>query len=478
MKRSSQVLCRQLLSVLLILALTEGQESAVQERSPSQTTQDTFEDFVIMSKVNAPGVRSTRTLGSPAQQQNSSSVGKFQGSNDTDQRGSENTEPIRTLNTKLGLHSKAGPLKDVFPSHASIRVDAQESLNTSALGTEKVQNLSNDTSNVEVSTGFRMPPFRTELQPSEITGTLGDPSLTTPELSSHHAIILRELHQDLNVSSPSDTPLGLTSTELVKSSAIVPQGSTETPTLSVSPITPLVVSSSASLSPSSAMENRSTDKSAKETAPVKNESMSVYAPPTEETTNVSLSTLETDSKVNTTVMGTVMTSWSSSVVPLNGSYPSTPESASMATGNFQNRQVPAVTKGPRLAGNHSHVSEVEKPHSRATICLSKVDIVWIILAISVPVSSCSVLLTVCCMRRKKKTSNQENNLSYWNNAITMDYFNRHAVELPREIQSLETAEEQEHCSPPNGDYIESGMVLVNPFCQETLFTNRSQASEI
>ncbi|POI21729.1 hypothetical protein CIB84_014523 [Bambusicola thoracicus] len=44
------------------------------------------------------------------------------------------------------------------------------------------------------------------------------------------------------------------------------------------------------------------------------------------------------------------------------------------------------------------------------------------------------------MRRKKKTSNPENNLSYWNNAITMDYFNRHAVELPREIQSLETSE--------------------------------------
>ena len=52
----------------------------------------------------------------------------------------------------------------------------------------------------------------------------------------------------------------------------------------------------------------------------------------------------------------------------------------------------------------------------------------------------AVLLTVCCMRRKKKSSSQENNLSYWNNAITMDYFNRHAVELPREITSLDNAE--------------------------------------
>lgn len=50
----------------------------------------------------------------------------------------------------------------------------------------------------------------------------------------------------------------------------------------------------------------------------------------------------------------------------------------------------------------------------------------------------AVLLTVCCMRRKKKSSSQENNLSYWNNAITMDYFSRHAVELPREIHTLES----------------------------------------
>ena len=54
--------------------------------------------------------------------------------------------------------------------------------------------------------------------------------------------------------------------------------------------------------------------------------------------------------------------------------------------------------------------------------------------------SAAVLLTVCCLRRKKKPANPENSLSYWNNAITMDYFSKHAVELPREIQSLETSE--------------------------------------
>uniref|UniRef100_A0A8C3W1Q8 Transmembrane protein 108 n=1 Tax=Catagonus wagneri TaxID=51154 RepID=A0A8C3W1Q8_9CETA len=92
----------------------------------------------------------------------------------------------------------------------------------------------------------------------------------------------------------------------------------------------------------------------------------------------------------------------------------------------------------------------------------------------------TVLLTVCCLRRKKKPANPENSLSYWNNAITMDYFSKHAVELPREIQSLETSEDQlsEPRSPANGDYRDTGMVLVNPFCQETLFVENDQVSEI
>ncbi|XP_063306736.1 transmembrane protein 108 [Pelobates fuscus] len=154
---------------------------------------------------------------------------------------------------------------------------------------------------------------------------------------------------------------------------------------------------------------------------------------------------------------------------------------STATGNFLNRLVPAGTWKPGVPGNISHVTEEDsQPQHRETICLSKVDIAWIFLAISVPISSCSVLLTVCCMRRKKKASNPENNLSYWNNAITMDYFNKHAVELPRDIQSLETSEDHlsEPRSPANGDYRSSGMVLVNPFCQETLFSGHDQVSEI
>ncbi|XP_073686871.1 uncharacterized protein tmem108 isoform X2 [Garra rufa] len=115
------------------------------------------------------------------------------------------------------------------------------------------------------------------------------------------------------------------------------------------------------------------------------------------------------------------------------------EAPSTASGSFMNRQVPPTTQGPWGSGNQSGPA-LGSPHEKNTICLDKMDIVWLVLAISVPVSSCSVLLTVCCMRKKKKSSTQENNLSYWNDAITMDYFTRHAVELPREIQSLETEE--------------------------------------
>lgn len=39
-------------------------------------------------------------------------------------------------------------------------------------------------------------------------------------------------------------------------------------------------------------------------------------------------------------------------------------------------------------------------------------------------------------------------------------------------------QEQETCLPPNGDYSDSGVVLVNPFCQETLFINREKACDI
>lgn len=83
--------------------------------------------------------------------------------------------------------------------------------------------------------------------------------------------------------------------------------------------------------------------------------------------------------------------------------------------------------------SQAHLEADIRPLAVPAPCLSPASsLTWTV--------STAVLLTVCCLRRKKKTANPENNLSYWNNAITMDYFNKHAVELPREIQSLETSE--------------------------------------
>ncbi|XP_059509749.1 uncharacterized protein tmem108 isoform X3 [Stegostoma tigrinum] len=183
-------------------------------------------------------------------------------------------------------------------------------------------------------------------------------------------------------------------------------------------------------------------------------------------TSISMTTfsmMKSDSLSNSVILSTMSTPGISSILS---------ESETTAAGNSLNRIVPAETRGPEISSNISQVTEVDE-QEKDSICLSKIDIAWIILAISVPVSSCSVLLTVCCMQKKRKPSNPENNLSYWNNTITMDYFNRHAVELPREIQFFETSEDHqsEPQSPLNGDYVDTGMVLVNPFCQETVFSS-------
>lgn len=63
------------------------------------------------------------------------------------------------------------------------------------------------------------------------------------------------------------------------------------------------------------------------------------------------------------------------------------EPPSTASGNFLNRLFPATTADPWGPGNGSSPT-LDSPLSSATICLSKIDIVWIVLAISVPVSSC------------------------------------------------------------------------------------------
>ncbi|XP_041101148.1 transmembrane protein 108 isoform X2 [Polyodon spathula] len=460
MKKSSQVLYRQLLNVLLILALTEELISAVQElyqgpiKDPSVTT----------AMLNRSRAHSSSIPGSSVWQQNSSTEENIQGYYATELSDSGAIEPTLTTNL-VGNKLTTDPLQGI----SSTREDVHESHYTS---TSNAEHLKEKMPKLDIQgpTGSPQPYVTTELQPSSSIRMLVSHSLASPDRSGIHAVALRELPQIFNVSIAN----GLTSAGQDGSSEVIPLVLLET--VSVPFDSP---SDNDVLTLSSSLTDQLSGKSLIFATPTWNEPPSSQWPqsPSKEQANISLTTLESDTQANTTFNGSIMSTDLDDMVSLNGTFASTTESASTATGNFLNRQVPAVTKGPGLPGNLSHVTEVDKPHQRASICLSKVDIVWIILAISVPVSSC-FLLTVCCMRRKKKTSNPENNLSYWNNAITMDYFNRHAVELPREITSLETAEDQEPCSPPNGDYTESGMVLVNPFCQDTLFTNTEQVSEI
>ncbi|KAI3355379.1 hypothetical protein L3Q82_018223, partial [Scortum barcoo] len=287
---------------------------------------------------------------------------------------------------------------------------------------------------------------------------LREPAGGAPELPAHHTITLREVHA---VNEPPTQQLSLSTLAPVKSQL---ENLTSTGPTAILSTEPSVNTQNPTITPNNHSATNETT--------------------TEEghgTENALLGHL----KGNITAYGGLLSN-SSAVedVPARGNSSESPstgsgnssEPLSTGSGNYLIRQVPATTQDPWTPGNSSGPT-VDSPLSRMTICLSRMDIVWIVLAISVPVSSCSVLLTVCCMRRKKKSSSQENNLSYWNNAITMDYFSRHAVELPREIHTLES-EEHDTCLPPNGDYSGSSVVLVNPFCQETLFINRDKASAI
>ncbi|KFQ44071.1 Transmembrane protein 108, partial [Nestor notabilis] len=92
-----------------------------------------------------------------------------------------------------------------------------------------------------------------------------------------------------------------------------------------------------------------------------------------------------------TVTNVTLLSTALSAAPATRLSSSISTAGSTATGNFLNRLVPAGTWKPGVQGNISHVTEGDKPQHRATICLSKMDIAWIILAISVPISSCCKL---------------------------------------------------------------------------------------
>ncbi|XP_035270434.1 transmembrane protein 108 isoform X1 [Anguilla anguilla] len=535
MKRSLQVLRYRLLSVLVILAAPAGLLSSAQELYPSRTPQESISmvkqspspafplDLVAWEEGSSSGTLDTRgshlltgsiqptvafvASSSPYTSADEATPAHSNHSMDTDTATPVNAaisfnydEPGNRLTSSPGRSESTGPSLSPLPIPREGRGDAPETVQTEipdAAWTAPIEE-----SNAEEPTDSSRPYITTELQPSSsfpslfssssfasLDLMLNEPAETTPKLAPPHAITLRELR--------SSSPEGPTSPQLGEEETLKGPNMPYSPPASIPPASspPSAFPSlgSALMYPTAVTERDPTALSTTDSvgAPINATGSDVPSYTTDSLGNATdllsnatdlLSSNTTDSLTNASHTlqsseGNVTdehSGFSSSSVG-NGS--STTEPASTATGNFLNRLVTATTPGPHGPSNHS--DPVLGPrHPHATICLGKMDIVWIVLAISIPVSSCSVLLTVCCMKRKKKTSSQENNLSYWNNTITMDYFNRHAVELPREIQSLETAEEQETSLPPNGDYNESGMVLVNPFCQETLFINRDKASNI
>ncbi|XP_064410171.1 transmembrane protein 108 [Latimeria chalumnae] len=491
---------RVLTGVLLILALTEELISAVQELSPSLSSQDHLAHFPTPAMV-MPTTYPTRVPGTSLWHRSSNTDGKLlqtlQGlrtAKPPDTGITISTTPVTQtdlLHLKKSIEKTTSTAKPQNPanSHHSTSEGKYPSHNHTTLHSDPLHSKGKlfqfHKGNATAST---QPYQNTELQSSFSTKAppVIHPPHSNANLSLVHNITVLANPKDSNATRHSSTFQGLKEAEQVNGSQ---EGRSQTPVFSASLTGPETVTVPFKTASHSAQDTGSKNYSMVNVKPgtnfsfvTNNETNPVSAYSFHTTTKITVSSVTNGAireHLYTTVGSTIF--WNR-VLPSasTGASTSSLEPGSTATGNFLNRLVPPGTRGPGVQGNISHVTEVDKPQHRATICLSKVDLAWIILAISVPVSSCSVLLTVCCMRRKKKTSNPENNLSYWNNAITMDYFNRHAVELPREIQSLETSEDHlsESRSPPNGDYVESGMVLVNPFCQETLFARTDQVSEI
>ncbi|XP_036377244.1 transmembrane protein 108-like [Megalops cyprinoides] len=502
-----------LTGVLAILAVPAGLLSSAEELYPSQTPQESSSmpqrsqppasslDPVSWDEGSSSGIWDTRAIrstaafgltGSSRTSDNSvhsaqpSISSRTEASSWAPSAGSVSADAESSGRTALDL-SSARPVTEPAPSTGVVwstgppseRGDTPESLHT-------LQTAPFEEPRLEEPTDSSGPFYTSELHlltssssaldraPSEPAGTMPD------ELAPPHPITLREAHP------PERTPQ---------------QGGGDGTPETLPSVTASPAATPPSTSPSFSSTPTDCSTMAETVASTPGTTDGAGAPPANTTDTLSCATHAFSSEGNSTHFPTVegnatdpvgsevnstdpypgpdgsMAAMPRGGQPLQANGSSTTQPPSTATGNFLNRLVPAATRGPRGPSNHSGPA-LDPSHPHASICLGKMDIVWIVLAISVPVSSCSVLLTVCCMKRKKRASSQENNLSYWNNTITMDYFNRHAVELPREIQSLETAEEQETCLPPNGDYPDSGMVLVNPFCQETLFINTDKASDI
>ncbi|XP_007899041.1 uncharacterized protein tmem108 isoform X2 [Callorhinchus milii] len=496
MKRSSRVLYRQLLSVLLILALTEELISAVQELSFSSKSQDDQTDLSTKTMViPRPGANPTNVSNSSDWHRAWATDGNIlkylQESRSTKPIDFSFIQPTPTAiySTKpLSPQDTAGNYHRI---NATLSLHNQSTLHSEPVPSKEVVSLLHIDKTVEPTQIYPNvvlhPSFSTGL-PYRISDSQMIPSVVdrysaqASKISDIHHVTTLASSTDQIMQNSTDALRDFTKLWQAERSSFPEARNSQTPLLPDSPphlITSSVNQVTSSIDSSVLKSQSGVDLdsliltssvySSQDLWEVSDKNLSIAFEPYISTSVAIFSTMESDALANG-ILPTVSTPGTSSTLS---------ESGTTATGSFLNRLIPAGTGGPGPPGNISHVTEVDQPQQKATICLSKVDIAWIILAVSVPVSSC-FLLTVCCMQKKKKTSNPENNLSYWNNTITMDYFNKHAVDLPREIQSLETSEDHlsEPRSPPNGDNVDTGMVLVNPFCQETLFSANERVSEL
>ncbi|XP_028333088.1 transmembrane protein 108 isoform X2 [Gouania willdenowi] len=462
MKTSLQVLRCQLLSVLAFLALPVGLVSSAQELHISETPQDHDSMATADSQPISPPKPPPLDW---FQEGSSSGLLSSKGTQPSDiilptaafvlPSTFHKRTQTSNLGKTIGLNNEGNR---AFPVFNLVTVSSGLTESTAVNTDEKLLSIISSSGLFKGNSrdAHHINPKKLSVD-TDATGALEprEHNVGHQELASHHTITLREIH------TAHEPPTEELVVEPKEGSATPVQRPTENLT-SAAPTTSIILTTDSSLKPEYST-----------THPV-NHTETITEDPSTVPHN----------DTNTPSVGY----WTGNVTALEGLHPNssslegTPtqgnssEPPSKGSGSYLNRLVPATTQDPWMSGNSSGPT-VDPPPSRMTICLNRMDIVWIVLAISVPVSSCSVLLTVCCMRRKKKSSNQENNFSYWNNAITMDYFSRHAVELPREIHTLEN-EEHDSCLPPNGDYGGSSVVLVNPFCQETLFINRDKASAI
>uniref|UniRef100_A0A674ASB1 Uncharacterized protein n=1 Tax=Salmo trutta TaxID=8032 RepID=A0A674ASB1_SALTR len=242
--------------------------------------------------------------------------------------------------------------------------------------------------NDEAATEPSQQDFTTELQPSSLSSsssvdaaldqTLREHVEATPELSRPHAITLWGVHLMVN-----ERPTRELKTEGTASPKESPPDKPPSPApTSPSPPSLTHASLAPKSSPVSTNGTITNDTTAQETGSGGGPSLLPQGTTTDDAPLGPQSPLGNGTFHNGSVEGSPSKNPSSQ---WNSSSPTEPPST--ASENFLNRLVPATTRDPWGPGNGSGPA-MDSPLSRATICLSKMDIMWIVLAISVPVTSC------------------------------------------------------------------------------------------